>query len=140
MSSSENRSMASLAATRSIRASLVSTALLALGSSLNASGALPAVSLVIAASAIYSLFGKLPETLVGAAARRRGGSYLRLMSLIVPGGTLLVSAYLTALFIILLQSDLPLGIPLEISIALFALSGLLSLVVAAVNLISPEVG
>ena len=140
MNSSEDRSTGSLTLRRSLRAALLSVALLAVASAFLARGALPAVSLLVAASAIYFVFRGLPETLVTVAGRRRGGSYLRLMSLIVPIGMLLLSAYIAAIFIFVLQSDLPVGFPLEVPFALSALSGLLNLVIAAVNLISPEGG
>jgi len=123
---------------RSLRGALISIALLAVASAFLSQGALPVISLLLAASALFFAIRGLPEALTSYAARRRSQRYFKVMSLVLPVGLIILSAYLALLLAYVLRSNVPIGLRLELPLALVVLSGLINVGVVALNIISVD--
>lgn len=125
-------------ARRSIMASLLTIALLAVAVTFVVDGALRAITILAAVAAVVAAFRGLPDALIDIAARTRGATYFKTLSYVVPIGALLLSIYLVWVFWGIRSSGLLSGIPLEFVLVVLVAAGLLNLTVIAVNALSAD--
>lgn len=125
-------------ARRSIAVGLLTTALFAISATLIAEGALRAITIFAAVAATIAAFRGLPEALVEIAARKRGSSYLKTFSFVVPFASLMVSIYVAWIFWSIMKSDLPISLPIELPLVLAVAAGVLNLIVIGFNAFSSD--
>lgn len=121
---------------RSLRVGLISISLLALAAALVSTGALPAISVLVAIAGAYFAFRGLPKALLAYAMQRRGETYLGVLSFALPLGFTVLSAYLVLVLTFVLRSNVPLGVPLGYPLGLVALAGIINIVTVAINVAS----
>ena len=114
-------------------AALLTIALLAVAVTFIADGALRAVTVIAAIAAIIAAFRGLPDSLIEIASRRRGSTYFKSLSFIVPIASLVLSIYLAWLFWSIQTSNLLSQTPIELVLLLIVAAGLLNLAVLAIN-------
>ena len=125
-------------ARRSIMAVLLSLALFAIAVTFIVDGALRAVTIAAAAAAAVSAFRGLPKALVEYAGQRRGSTYVKAMSIIIPIIVVLLSIYVTWLLFQVQASDLIRDMQLGLTLALVVIAGLVNLVALAFNIFSSD--
>jgi len=120
-------------ARRSIVAVCLTIALFASAVTFLVDGALPAIMILTAVAAVFAAFRGLPDALLDIAAQRRGSSYFKTLSFVLPIGGLVVSIYLVWLFWRIRRSELLDALPLEIILGLLVSASLLNLAVIVLN-------
>jgi len=119
-------------------AALLSLALFAIAVTFIVDGALRAVTIAAAAAAAVSAFRGLPKALVEYAAQRRGSTYMKAMSIVIPITVVLLSIYVTWLLFQVQASDLIRDMQLGLTLALVVIAGLVNLVALALNIFSSD--
>lgn len=125
-------------ARRSIVAVCLTVALFALAIMILVDGGLRAIMILAAVAAVVAAFRGLPNALLDIAAKRRGSTYFKILSFVLPIGTFVVSAYLLWLFWRIQGSGLLGELPLELVMGLLVAAGLLNLAVIAFNAFSSD--
>ncbi len=138
MTSKDNVLAGKNQARRSIAAGLLTIALFAISATLLVEAALRAITILAAIAVTIAAFRGLLEALVEIAARKRGSSYLKTFSFVVPFALLLVSIYIAWIFWSIMKSDLPIGLPIELPLVLAVAAGVLNLIVIGFNAFSSD--
>ena len=138
MSTERETPTGSTKAKRSIMTACLTVALLAAAVTFLVDGALKAITILAAVAAVFAAFRGLPVALIDIAANRRGSGYFRFFSFALPIGATAISIYLGWLFWSIQDSGLLGDLPLELTIGLIVVAGLLNLAVAAFNAFSAD--
>ena len=120
-------------AKRSTMAALLSLALFAISVTFVLDGPLRAVTILAAAAALVAVFRGVPEALVEYAGRKRGATYMKSMSIIIPIAMVLLSAYVYLLLSKIRASDLVSDFPLGLTLAFVIIVGVVNLGALALN-------
>jgi len=123
---------------RSIFAALLAIAFFGIAAALIVEGTLRAITVLIAVAAVVGVFLGLPGALVEFAARRRGTTYFKIISYVVPISTLLVLSYLGWIFWQLRSTELFSGKPVELALGFIIAAATLNLGTIIYNLFASE--
>jgi succinate dehydrogenase hydrophobic anchor subunit len=136
MTAHREQDAAVLLSRRAIRAGLLTIALLAGAAAFLSDGSIAVVCTLFAVAALFYAIRGLPEVLIDHATRRRTPRYVKAVAVVLPVGFIFLSAYIAFFLVYVLRSSIPIGLRLELPLALVLLAGLFNIGVAAFNLIS----
>lgn len=119
-------------------AGLLTIALLAVAVTLVVDGALRAITILAAIGAVIAAFRGLPDALIEIAGEKRGSTYFKTLSYLLPTASLFLSVYLGWLFWSIQTSELLAEVQIELILLIVISAGLLNLGVIVVNAISSD--
>jgi hypothetical protein len=135
----ESSSVAGASQTKnSIISVCLTMALLLLTAVFIVEGAVKIGFFLTAVGMVVVTFRGLPDALIRLASTKRGSTYFKIMSLALPIGAFLVTAYLLWVFWRIQNSDLVQGAQFGIIIGLLSIAGLLNLAVFAKNVFTSD--